>query len=151
MATLDEVRRELDRDELDYQTLSAQFGADVLPQLRELVAEDEPRIASKAAYLAAMISGPGADEVVSLAARSRHDIVRVSAAAAVAVMPPESVVTITSQLLQDADPGVRIRAVKSASALNVPMLSDKMRDMQLNDSDDAVRTVATDLANGEPP
>jgi HEAT repeat protein len=142
MATLEEVRWELDKDELSYPALAAQFGADVLPQLRELVAEDEPRIASKAAYLAGLIHSPGADDVVLLAANSRHDVVRVSAAAAVAVMMPASALPIATKLLADVDPGVRIRAVKSAVNLNAPDLSAKVRRMQLDDPDEAVRSVA---------
>ena len=48
MATLDEVRKEIDKDELDYPELALSLGAAALPQLQALVAEDEPRIASKA-------------------------------------------------------------------------------------------------------
>jgi hypothetical protein len=56
MPSLDEVRLELDKDELDYPALASELGPDVLPELHELVTEDEPRIASKAAYLAGLIA-----------------------------------------------------------------------------------------------
>lgn len=88
MASLDQLRRELDKDELDYPGLAKSLGSKALPQLETLVTEDEPRIASKAAYLAGLIGTPKSKQVVALAASSRHDVVRVSAAAALAIMPP---------------------------------------------------------------
>ena len=87
MATLDEVRRELDKDELDYPALAIELGEEALSQLEALVTEDEPRIASKAAYLAAVIGGATSARVVEMAAGSRHDVVRVSAAAALSSLP----------------------------------------------------------------
>src|SRR5260370_34212555 len=87
MATLDEVRKEIDKDELDYPELALALGPGALPQLQALVAEDEPRIASKAAYLAGLISEGNAHDIVAMAARSRHDVVREAAAAAAAQLP----------------------------------------------------------------
>ena len=78
----DELRKALDRDELDYPALAEEAGPESIDDLEALVAEDEPRIAPKAAYLAALINAEGSERVVDLAARSRHDVVRASAAAA---------------------------------------------------------------------
>src|SRR5215211_79879 len=101
MATLDDVRRELDKDELDYPELAESLGPEVLPHLQTLVAEDEPRIASKAAYLAGLLAAPKSKQVVALAAGSRHDVVRVSAAAALASLPAAQATDIAEQLLAD--------------------------------------------------
>ena len=150
MAGLDEIRLELDRDELDYPALATKLGPDSLPSLDALVTEDEPRIASKAAYLAALIAGPTSDRVVALAARSRHDVVRVAAAAAMAVLPADQVTGIAEELLSDPDVGVRARAAKSAVALNDPALLERVRTMADQDSAPAVRDLAADLANRPP-
>src|SRR2546421_6487336 len=106
MATLDDLRRDLDKDELDYPALAQEYGEGALPDLHTLVREDEPRIAPKAAYLAGLIAGPGSADVLGLAAQSRHDVVRVSAAAAIALLPAEHAVTVAERLLADSDPGV---------------------------------------------
>jgi HEAT repeat protein len=143
MATLDEVRKEIDKDELDYPELALALGPGALPQLQALVAEDEPRIASKAAYLAGLISEGNSHEIVALAARSRHDVVRVAAAAAAAKLPTQHAVSVTSQLLKDSEPGVRIRAMKSAATIDEPALAAQMKTMGEQDKDPHVRTYAT--------
>jgi HEAT repeat protein len=147
---LDEIRLQLDRDELDYPALAAELGPDSLPNLDALVAEDEPRIASKAAYLAALIAGPTSDRVVALAARSRHDVVRVAAAAAIAELPADQATGIAEDLLSDPDIGVRARAAKSAVALADPALLERVRTMADEDSEPTVRELAADLANRPP-
>jgi HEAT repeat protein len=151
MTTLDEVRRELDKDELDYPELASELGPDALPHLETLVAEDEPRIASKAAYLAGLIAGPTSKQVVALAAGSRYDVVRVSAAAALALLPAAQATDIAEQLLADPDIGVRARAAKSAVAFDEPILSERVRAMADEDTDPSVRELAAELAKLLPP
>ena len=143
MATLDEVRKEIDKDELDYPELALALGPGALPQLQALVAEDEPRIASKAAYLAGLISEGNAHDIVAMAARSRHDVVRVAAAAAAVKLPTQHAVSVTSQLLNDSEAGVRIRAMKSAAAIDEPALAARMKTMSEQDKDPHVRSYAT--------
>ena len=146
MASLEEVRRDLDKDELDYPALASELGTGALPHLETLVTEDEPRIASKAAYLAALIAGPTSDQVVGLAARSRHDVVRVAAAAALAALPAEKAGGIGEELLRDPDVGVRARAAKSAVALNDPALLELVQTMAEEDTEPSVRELAAGLA-----
>jgi HEAT repeat protein len=146
MATLDEVRRELDKDELDYPELAGKLGADAIPELEALVAEDDPRIASKAAYLAALIADSSSKQVVAMAAGSRHDVVRVSAAAALALLPADDATDIAEQLLTDPDTGVRARAARSAMTLDQPKLSEHVRTMAAEDADPSLRELAAELA-----
>jgi HEAT repeat protein len=150
MATLDEVRRELDRDELDYPALADRLGREVLPELEALVGEDEPRIASKAAYLAAVIAGSTSARIVELAAHSRHDVVRVSAAAALPSLPADEVTNIAEQLLDDSDIGVRAKAARSAIALGEPALARRVGRMAREDEEPALRQLASELADQRP-
>ena len=71
MATLNEVRQMLGVDEFDYVELAHQLGPDVVPLLKQLVSEDDPRIAPKAAYLSSLFDTVEAAEVIALAAKSR--------------------------------------------------------------------------------
>jgi hypothetical protein len=145
-----EIRRELDKDELDYPALAVAYGKAILPQLKEIVVEDVPRLASKAAYLAGSLADENSHEVVALAARSRHDVVRVSAASAVTTLPTPHAVEITATLLQDADPGIRARAAKSAGKMGDASLSARLQEMAMQDTDIQVRTLAADLCNNMP-
>lgn len=150
MATLEEVRGEMEKDELDYPALATLYGATALPHLQALVVEDDPRIASKAAYLAGLIAGPTSAEVVTLAAQSGHDVVRVAAAAAFALLPTESALVVAGQLLADGDPGVRARAAKSAVTINHPSLVVKLQAMATQDPEPFVRELALQMISSPP-
>jgi HEAT repeat protein len=147
MANIEEIRRELDKDELDYPALAIAYGEAILPQLKAIVVEDVPRLASKAAYLAGLLAGETSHEIVALAARSRHDVVRVSAASVVASLSTHHAVDIVTTLLQDADPGIRLMAVKSAGKIDDVALSARLREMVTQDADSHVRALAADLSN----
>jgi HEAT repeat protein len=142
MPTLEEVRKELGKDEVLYPELALSYGAEALPHLKTLVAEDDPRIAPKAAYLAGIIDAEASHEVVARAAQSRHDVVRVAAAAVARSLPGEHGVRVTSLLLGDADAGVRIRAMKSAAIINSPALAARLKTMSDEDHDPHVRALA---------
>jgi HEAT repeat protein len=150
MPSRDDVRRELDKDELNYPKLANELGHDALPELRELVAEDEPRIAPKAAYLAGLIAGPTSHEVVALAAGSKHEVVRVAAAAALPTLPAEQAGSIGEQLLSDPDVGVRARAIQSVGSFDEALLTEQVRAIAEEDPEPAVRDLAAGLVQ-EPP
>ena len=149
MATIQDIRRELDKDELDYPALAAKYGEAILPQLKAIVVEDVPRLASKAAYLAGLLAGETSHEIVALAARSPHDVVRVSAASVVGLLPAQHAVEVATTLLRDADPGVRVRAAKSARKMGNATLRARLREMATQDADSNVRALASDLSDTE--
>jgi HEAT repeat protein len=147
MATLQEIRQSLDKDELNYPQLAQTYGESALPHLKTLVSEDEPRIAPKAAYLAGLIAGSASHEVVAIAARSRHDVTRVAAAAATAMLPEGQAVDIASRLLDDADVGVRVMAAKSAAKIGDSALIARLRVMADQDTEGHVREFAAEMAD----
>lgn len=141
----DALRRALDRDELDYPALAAEAGPGAVDDLEALVAEDQPRIASKAAYLASLLQAEGVERVVDLAAHSRHDVVRVSAAAALGSLAQDQAEPVARRLLADPDPGIRARAVKSAARVG-GATRRHLRRIADEDDDPDVRSLAGDLA-----
>lgn len=147
MPDLDTVRRALDKDELNYAALKQELGEGALPELQALVAEDEPRIAPKAAYLAGLIAGPTSHEIVGLAAQSRHDVVRVAAAASFGALPVDDATGIAEQLLSDPDVGVRARALQTSAQLDAPALGDRLRAMAADDPEPALRDLAAGLTD----
>ena len=142
----DELRQALDKDELDYPALATEVGPEALDDLEALVAEDEPRIASKAAYLAALVDAERGARIVQLAAESRHDVVRASAAAAVGSLQLDKASPITQTLLSDPDPGIRARAIKSAAQLGGD-LHDHVRRLADDDDDPEVRQLAAGIVD----
>jgi len=146
MATLEDVRRALDKDELDYPGLAKTLGADAVGQLRQLVAEDDPRIAPRASYLAALIGGPGSDEAVRLAAGSRHVAVRVAAAAAIDKLSADGATGVAERLLADPDIGIRARATKSASRRTEANIKQLVERVAKQDKHPDVRALAAKLA-----
>lgn len=143
--TLDEVRAMLDVDEPDYPGFARRLDASDVASLRALVAEDEPRIASKAAYLASLLPEAGSVEVVDLAGQSRHPVVRVAAASGLAALDAASARPIARRLLTDLDPGVRARAIRSVVALDDRALTDDVRRRATDDDHPDVRALAADL------
>ena len=142
----DELRQALDRDELDYPALAAEAGPGAMDDLAALVAEDEPRIASKAAYLATLVDAEESAQVVDLAARSRHDVVRAAAAAALGAMSQDRATPIAETLLADADAGIRARTVKSLAGFEGEQLQSLLAVAQ-DDEDPEIRALAQDLTS----
>src|ERR687895_2670493 len=150
MPSREDVRRELDKDELNYPRLATELGPEALPQLQGLAAEDEPRIAPKAAYLAGLIAGPTSHEVVSLAAGSKHEVVRVAAAAALPALSAEHAGSIGEQLLADPDVGVRARAVTAVGSFDEALLTDQLRAIAEQDPEPAGGALAAASPQGPP-
>ncbi len=137
----DELRKALDRDELNYPRLAEEAGPESIDDLEALVAEDEPRIAPKAAYLAALINAEGSERVVGLASRSRHDVVRASAAAALGSLTEARATPIAERLLVDPDAGIRARTIKSVGTIGGE-LQRSLQKVAEEDDDRGVRELA---------
>jgi HEAT repeat protein len=142
---LDEVRAMLDVDEPDYPGFLRRLDAEDVASLRALVSEDEPRIASKAAYLASLLPEAGSAAVVDLAGQSRHPVVRVAAASGLAALDAASARPIAQRLLTDVDPGVRARAMRSVISLDDEGLRADVARRATDDDHPDVRALAADL------
>jgi HEAT repeat protein len=143
--TFEEVVALLDLDEPDY-AQAAQLGPDALPHLKTLVVQDEPRLASKAAYLAGLIASGDAADVVSQAAKSQHPDVRVAAAAAVRNLPADTGRQVAETLLSDQDVGVRKIALQSSATLQSPGLRARVEQMARSDPEPFLQNLARDTA-----
>ena len=115
--TLEQVRNILNRDEPNYME-AAQLGPQAIPHLQKLLQEADPLLASKATYLASMISSDRAVDVVREAAASDHAEVRAAAAAATRNLPQVPVADVLGSLLDDGDVSVRKVTLNSIRALS---------------------------------
>jgi HEAT repeat protein len=145
--SLNDVRARIDLDEIDYPALAAALGPPALPHLQALVAGRNAMVASKAAYLAGLIGGPGAVAVVQAAAHRAEPEVRVAAASSLGNLAPSLVEGLAERLLGDAEVGVRKQAVKSVAGLRSPLLQKRVKEMAQKDPDTLIRSLATKVSS----
>jgi hypothetical protein len=140
---LEDIGRELGVDEPDYPVLAEKLGTDALPQLEELVASGDPRIAPGAAYLAGLIASGTCDKVVLLALDSDLAVVRVAAAATLTTLHSAAATRIVKKLFSDPDVGVRAWAVRYGAASRA--LGQHVRAAAVDDPDPAIQDLAARL------
>jgi HEAT repeat protein len=147
MASLEELLKdEFDKDDgPDYSALAEQLGSSALPALRDLVVGNDPRMASQAAYLAGVIAESSSPEVVELASKSSHDVVKAAAAFALSALPAAETTTIAERLLSDPDAGIRAQAVRFAAQAGVETLARRVQAIADEDPVLAVRKLAAQL------
>lgn len=113
--TREELVAALEPDEVDYDRIVRHIDPEASSLLPELVAGDRLDIAAKAASLAGLLEDDQRLSTLELAARSRHGVVRVAAAAAAASVSAPEAERLVPLLLDDADPSVRKLAIRASA------------------------------------
>ena len=139
--SLQQLLARLDVDEPDYPAL-ASLGPEVVPHLAALVRLEDPGIAAKAAYLASLIASDDAPDVVSAAAASPHESVRVAAAAGLRNLVAAHAASTAERLLDDSDAGVREQALQAVVSLGIAGLGPKLRRLSTKDPERGLRDLA---------
>lgn len=142
--TMQQVLRQLDPEEPDYPALSA-LGPEAVPHLAALVQGQDPGVAAKAAYLASLIESDDSMAVVSAAAASPHDSVRVAAAFGLRNLAPAQALTAAERLLDDRDVGVRKEALRAVSELGLATLAPKVKTLSKLDTEPRLRALAKNV------
>jgi HEAT repeat protein len=142
---MSQVLEELDKDEPNYDR-AAQLGPEAIPHLEQLVLADDPMRASKAAYLATLIPGADADQVLNAASAHSDPRVRVAVAHGASARGRASV-ELLDKLLDDSDPGVRKVALRAADQAGMPELHDKVARIASDDTEPFLRDMARDTAS----
>lgn len=140
--TIDDVRAEIDLDEINYPATAAKLGPEALPLLDELARGGDPTLASKAVYLAGVISPEDAAPIVGKAAKHPDPVVRIAAASGLGNMPEGDAESPLDQLLEDEDIGVRKAALKSAAAFETPEMTARVEQVAAEDPEPLVRKFA---------
>src|SRR5436190_12974838 len=140
--TMQQVLARIDKDEPDY-ARAAKLGPGVLPHLRQIIEADDPMLASKAAYLASLIGGADAIELLDQAAKRREPEVRVAVAHALqntSDAPPH----LIERLLGDEDAGVRKLTLKTVAGLRLQAVQGKVATIAKRDPEKFVRDIAAE-------
>jgi HEAT repeat protein len=137
--SLEQVRAALDPEEVNYRA-AAQLGPEALPHLAVLARGPDMMLASKATYLASLIQGAQAEQIVEEAAAHPEPAVRVAAASGLKNLKSEDAASrIADRLIADRDLGVRKLTVQSVAALPMPQLKQRMRAAAERDPDQIIR------------
>jgi HEAT repeat protein len=140
--TMQDVLALIDLDEIDYPAAAEQLGPEALPLLEELAGGGDAMLASKAVYLASLISDPGSARIVERAAQHPDPRVRVAAAAGLRNLPEQDVEPQIDGLLEDSDVGVRKVALQSAAAFDTPAMTTRVQRLAERDPEPAMRDLA---------
>lgn len=139
--TMQDVRAALTPDEVDYSE-AQKLGPEAIPFLKELVQGGDLNLASKAAYLASLISSERSMEVLEAAAASQEPVVRVAAASGIRNLSETHAERVVEQLRDDADAGVRKVTLKSVSTFRSPRLAAHVQKIAEEDPESFVRDLA---------
>jgi len=113
---METVRAALLPEEPEYARAAKSLGPDALPHLEKLITGGDTSLAAKAAYLAGMIGTEQSEPAMRKAASSGQPVVRIAAASSARHLADEHRDAVVLQLIDDADPGVRKTALRSAPA-----------------------------------
>jgi HEAT repeat protein len=145
--TLDEVRANLQPEELDYPGAAERLGPEALPHLQQLAESPDVMIASKATYMASLIRGELAPRIIEAAGRRPEPAVRVAAATGLKNLHEHEAEPIVDRLLGDNDIGVRKMAVKSIGSFASPSMKTRLRQTAERDPEAHIRDLANRTLN----
>jgi HEAT repeat protein len=114
--TMEQVRAQLTRIEPDYMD-AAKLGSGAMPFLKRLAAGDDIPLAARAVYLASLIGGDQAVQILLSAAGNPSPDIRIQAAGGARNLPKTKAAKILLKALGDSDVGVRNIALKSTRAM----------------------------------
>jgi HEAT repeat protein len=147
---VDAVRQRIDLDEINYPKLAGELGSEALPALATIAEDPNIGLASKAVYLASMISRADAAPILEKAAQHPDPTLRVAAAAGLRNLDPEHAERGVDALLDDDDASVRKVAMQSAAAVESPGMKARIKRVAEQDSDPVVREAARGALRDRP-
>ena len=142
--TLNQVLSYLNSVEPDYQN-AAKLGADAVPHLRKLLKDPDILLASKATYLASLISGQQSIKVLEEASISNHVEIRIAAASGLR-NNNQVPLAIVDNLLKDQDAGVRKVTLRSLSVQPVKGIKTKVEQLGKSDPEVFIQNLANKIS-----
>lgn len=136
--TMQQVLAYVSADEPRYAE-AARLGEEALPHLLAIVAQADIALASKAVYLAALITSREAGAVVQLALEHQAPSVRVAAASTLPLLPQAIATPLILGSLDDEDAGVRRLALDAFPERPVDVLRERLEQFMRDDAEPGLR------------
>jgi hypothetical protein len=141
VVTVEQINEMLVAEEPDYEAI-AWLGTAALPEIKKSVESEDVALVSKATYMASLVPGDEAVEIVSAAAKDPRLEVRVAAAASIRNLPATRAAQLLEAVAADADMTIRLKAVKSAIQMQDPEVLSALGKIAEQDPSPIVRRVA---------
>ena len=148
--SMSKLREQLSDIEPDDHTYNG-IGPSEVDLLRQLLDDEEPWLAARAAHALSRIDAESAHAALLAACKSSRPEVRASVAASAGALPPSVSDDVLSRLLDDSEVGVRKFAVKSTSDRNSDTVKQRVGKIAAAESDTAVRQIAAEKAKSLSP
>jgi hypothetical protein len=139
--SMSQLREQLSDIEPDDRTYEG-IGTSEVDLLRQLLDDDEPRLAAQAVHALSRIDATSAHHVLLAASKSTRPEVRVAVAASASALPPSVSDQVLSKLLDDSEVGVRKFAVKSTSERNSEVVKKRLGKVATTEPNPAVQQIA---------
>lgn len=130
----------------DYLSL-AEHGSTLLPHLKTLIQGADPKLAARAALLAGSIKSQQSVELLRLAAKSTHQMVRLVVPGACSSLKMSGVDEIIGDALQDLDHGVRKMALIALETLpaGLSLYRSRIAEIARTDPEEYIRELAEQI------
>ena len=142
--TMQDVRKWLDADEVDY-TKAKRLGSAAIPFLMELVQGGDLGLASKATYLASLIKSEQSAALLETAAARNEPVLRVAAASGIRNLPEAQAEKVLDLLINDPDAGIRKVMLKSVDRFRSPQVATKLQRVAETDPEPFIRELASSI------
>ncbi|MGH2603991.1 MAG: HEAT repeat domain-containing protein [Dehalococcoidia bacterium] len=144
--SMPQLREQLSAIEPD-ESIYEGIGASEVDLLRELLDDEEPWLAARAAHALSRIDAEPAHDALLSATQSQRSEVRVAVAASAHVLPPRVSDQVLSRLLDDSELGVRKFAIKSVSDRNSDAVTRRLGELAAGEPNTALRRIAEERAS----
>jgi hypothetical protein len=138
---VEQLEQMLVEEETDFAAI-AWLGQEALPVLKDLLRSEDTQLVSKATYIASLISGEIAGEMLTMGANDRRPEVRAAAAAGIRNLNSARAAQLLEVIRQDSDMTVRLKAVKSTTQVAAPEVLSALQQIAEQDPSPTVRRIA---------
>jgi len=129
--TEQQLRFALSNEETQYEAIAAQLDESDLPKIAALANGPDTALATKAVYLASLLRGDQAHNLVLQAARSPNELVRIASATALPNLPAGIRDRVAVELTEAPSPSIA-KLVLQAVDQPSPALQQRLQSLQLN-------------------
>lgn len=147
--TLEQLRILLSNEEPDYIKIAASLDASDTAHIKQLAADQDEMLASKAVYLASLAVDPTASDIVIDAADSDRKRIKISAASANANLSDSKKNRVAEKLIDCDDVSIQKLVVRSLSKPSA-VIKTKLRKLSTDSSSQVVRNLCTDKLKTTP-
>ena len=138
----EELRLLLSNEEPNYAEIAAKIGADSIPALDALSTDADIMTATKAVYLASLLSDTKAHDVVIKASKSTNTLLKIASASALVNLPDTTKLKIAEKLITDGDISIQKLVIGSIQTTASPLLKSQLEALSKNSPSEFIKSMS---------